>query len=84
MGFWKDWYDFIRANAKRQMKRISAAIGAFCIALITAIPLGTVGFLNALYAASVVVGSLIIMSLFGKNGNGESHPTEGTENKPLD
>ena len=71
MGFWKDWYNFVKTNAKRHMKRISAAVGAFGVALLTSIPLGTEGFMNALYASSILAGVLIIMTIFGKNGNGE-------------
>lgn len=77
MGFFKDWYEFIKTNAKRHMKRISIAVGSFLVLLVVSVPLGDPGFYIAMYAGFVETGSIIIMSLFGKNGNGGQEENEG-------
>lgn len=72
MGFWRDWYGFIKANAKEHMKRISICIGSFLVLILTAIPMGIDIFVVVVYAGFVETGSIILMTLFGKNGNGNN------------
>ena len=75
MGFFKDWIAFMSANAKEHMKRISIGIGAFICLLIISIPIALndiANFIYVVYAGFTEVGLIIIMSIFGKNGNGNS------------
>ncbi|KKK46753.1 hypothetical protein LCGC14_3162080 [marine sediment metagenome] len=76
MSFWKDWYIFIKQNATKNMKRFSIAIGSFIFLVISSI--GFIGFdlntfLIIVYAGVIETFGMIIMSLFGKNGNGPTH-----------
>ncbi|GAG87537.1 unnamed protein product [marine sediment metagenome] len=73
MGFWHDWYQFIKENAISNMKRFSIVIGSFLVLIITSIPLGLNTFLIIVYAGIIEASSIIIMTLFGKNGNGNNH-----------
>lgn len=72
IGFFKQWLSFIRDNAIRHMKRISVSVGAFLFLSIVSIPLGFEAWLIAIYAGVVETSGIILMSLFGKNGNGNS------------
>ena len=76
MGFWSDWKEFLSENAKRHMKRMSIAIGAFLVLIITSIPLGLDAFIVVVYAGIVETSSIILMSLFGKNGNNNDKENE--------
>lgn len=60
LDFWSD-------NLERNTKRISVAIGAFIVYGIVTIPIDPVW-----KGAIVTLGSIIVMSIFGKNGNGVS------------
>ena len=60
------------------MKRISINIGGFIILVVFSIPLGWGGFCFAVYAGFVETTSVIVMSLFGKNGNGNNIEPEKT------
>lgn len=68
MKWYKILYDFWNANLERNIKRISIGFGSFLIVLLTTCT--TPFFLPALYGAGVSFGSMVIMSIFGKNGNG--------------
>ncbi len=77
MGFWKEWSKFVKENAVNSMKRISIVIGSFLFLLVTSIPLGLDSFLIVVYAGFVETSGIILMTLFGKNGNGHSNSTNG-------
>lgn len=61
--------DFWSENLERNVKRISIAIGAFIVYVIVTLPIDPIW-----KGAIVTLGSIIVMSIFGKNGNG--HPIE--------
>jgi len=74
MTFWRDWYKFIKQNALRHMKRISISIGGFLVLLVTSVPLALNNmdyFIIIVYAGIIETSTIILMSVFGKNGNGE-------------
>jgi len=66
--------DFWTANLERNAKRISVAIGAFIVYALVTVPFDPVW-----KGAIITLGSIIIMSIFGKNGNG--HIEKEVENK---
>ena len=66
MGWFKSLTGFWKANLERNVKRISIAIGAFIVWALVTIPMDP-----AWQGAIVTLGSIIVMSIFGKNGNGE-------------
>lgn len=72
MTFWNDWYNFIKTNAEKNMKRFSITIGSFLVLIISSIGLGLDAFIIVLYAGIVESSAIIIMTLFGKNGNGNT------------
>jgi len=82
MGFWNKLWSFFKANAERHLKRISISIGAFLLSLVVSIPLGVPGYYYAILGSSITFAEVIIMSIFGKNGNGETH-TEETEEEEI-
>ena len=63
--------DFWTANLERNAKRISVAIGAFLVYGLVTIPFDPIW-----KGAIITLGSIIIMSIFGKNGNGQSKEVE--------
>jgi len=67
------WYQkllkFWEANLERNVKRISIGFGSFLIVILTTCTLPTPIFLASLYGARISFGSMVIMSVFGKNGN---------------
>lgn len=67
MGWFKSLTDFWKANLERNVKRISIAIGAFIVWALIMLPLDP-----AWQGAIVTLGSIIVMSIFGKNGNGHT------------
>jgi len=85
MGFWKDWMAFLSNNAKKNMKRFSITIGAFIFLVISSLNFPLEIFICIVYAGAVETSGIIIMSLFGKNGNGSEHNSlnsiETTETK---
>lgn len=66
MKWYKKLFKFWAMNLERNVKRISVAIGAFIIwALATVIT-------DPMYSGAIItLGSIIVMSIFGKNGNGQ-------------
>lgn len=65
--FTKKIYKFWKDNLERNAKRISVAIGAFLIYGLVTIPI------DPLWKGAIItLGSIIIMSIFGKNGNGQT------------
>lgn len=66
MGSGKKLWSFWKDNLERNVKRISIAIGAFIVYGLVTIPMDPVW-----KGAFVTLGSLIVMSIFGKNGNGQ-------------
>ena len=73
MGFWNDWYTFLKSNAKKNMKRFSITVGAFIFLVISSLALPLEVLIAIVYAGAVQTSGIIIMSLFGKNGNGAIH-----------
>lgn len=65
MGWTRMLYDFWKTNLERNVKRISVAIGAFIVYGLVTIPMDPVW-----KGAFITLGSIIVMSIFGKNGNG--------------
>ncbi len=58
LDFWSD-------NLERNVKRISVAIGAFIVYAIVTLPVDPIW-----KGAIITLGSIVVMSIFGKNGNG--------------
>lgn len=75
MKWYKILYQFWMTNLERNAKRISVGFGSFLIVIITTCSLPTHIFLASLYGAGIAFGSMVIMSIFGKNGNGNGYPT---------
>lgn len=71
MGWGRMLYDFWKSNLERNVKRISVAIGAFIVYGLVTIPMDPVW-----KGAFITLGSIIVMSIFGKNGNGVSKEEE--------
>lgn len=71
MKWHKKLLKFWGNNLERNVKRISIGFGSFLIVLITTCTLPTPIFLATMYGAGVSFGSMVIMSIFGKNGNGQ-------------
>ncbi len=71
MGWSKKLWNFWKSNLERNVKRISIALGAFIIwALATFVT-------EPLYAGAIIaLGSMVVMSIFGKNGNGQDEEEE--------
>ena len=67
MGWFKTLTGFWKSNLERNVKRISIAIGAFIVWALIMLPLDP-----AWQGAIVTLGSIIVMSIFGKNGNGHT------------
>jgi len=64
-------YQFWIHNLEKHIKRISIGFGSFLIVLLTTCTLPTPIFLATMYGAGVSFGTMVIMSIFGKNGNGQ-------------
>lgn len=79
MGFWNDWYQFIKENARKNMKRFSISIGAFVLLIISSIGFGFETWIVVVYAGFIETSGIIIMSLFGKNGNGSEYNSLNAE-----
>lgn len=84
MGFWKDWYKFLSDNASKNMKRFSITIGSFIFLVITSIAYPTTVFWNIVYAGFIESSAIILLTLFGKNGNGSNHNKLDTKEKDND
>lgn len=83
MSFWKDWLKFLKENAKKNMKRFSIAIGSFLVLVISSLGFQIDTYVAMVYAGFVETATIIIMSLFGKNGNGATHnQLNSTEPEP--
>lgn len=67
MGWCRMLVDFWKSNMERNVKRISVAIGAFLVYGLVTIPIGSIW-----KGAVITLGSIIVMSIFGKNGNGQT------------
>lgn len=66
MGWIKKLLKYWRDNLNRNITKVSIGIGAFLSFAITLIPVSDVW-----KGAMIILLTLIIMSIFGKNGNGE-------------
>lgn len=53
------------------MKRISISIGGFLFLLVVSIPLGPEIWIISTWAGVIETSGIILMSVFGKNGNGQ-------------
>ena len=71
MGWFKELVGFWKTNLERNVKRISIAIGAFIVYGLVTLPIDPVW-----KGALVTLGSIIVMSIFVKNGNGEHKEEE--------
>ena len=71
MKWYKKLFKFWSDNLERNVKRISIAIGAFIVWALVTIPMDP-----AWQGAIVTLGSIIVMSIFGKNGNGQKEEEE--------
>jgi hypothetical protein len=71
MGWAKMLVDFWKTNLEQNAKRVSIAIGAFLVYGLVTIPFDPVW-----KGAIITLGSIIIMSIFGKNGNGHAEKKE--------
>ena len=80
------WYkvllDFWSDNLSKSVKKISIGFGSFLIVIITTITLPTPLFYASIYGAGISFGTMVIMSIFGKNGNGHVLPELEQESKP--
>ena len=70
MKWYTTLYQFWLHNLERNVKRLSIGFGSLLIVIITTCSLPTPLFLASLYGASISFGTMVIMSVFGKNGNG--------------
>ena len=73
MGWGRLLVDFWKTNLERNVKRISVAIGAFIVYGLVTIPFDPIW-----KGAIITLGSIIVMSIFGKNGNGVSKEKENS------
>lgn len=71
MKWYNILYRFWMSNLENHVKRISIGFGSFLVVLLTTCTLPTPIFLASLYGASISFGTMVIMSIFGKNGNGQ-------------
>lgn len=78
MTWYKELLKFWKHNLERNIKRISIGFGSLLIVLITTCTLPTPIFMATMYGAGVSFGSMFIMSIFGKNGNGQKEEEEKT------
>ena len=74
MGWSKKLIQFWKDNLERNVKRISIALGAFLIFVLVLLPIPTY-----IDGAAITLGSIVIMSIFGKNGNGQKESEEEEE-----
>jgi len=74
MGWFKKLIDFWKNNLERNVKRISIALGAFLVWIIATIPMDPIWS-----GAVITLGSIIVMSIFGKNGNGHEETEDQEE-----
>jgi Na+-translocating ferredoxin:NAD+ oxidoreductase RnfD subunit len=72
MGWSKKMWNYWKGNLEKNVERISIAIGSFIIGIFVMVPLPI-----EWKGPVVILSTLIIMSIFGKNGNG--HAEEKTE-----
>jgi len=86
MKWYTTLYQFWLHNLERNVKRLSIGFGSLLIVIITTCSLPTPLFLAAFYGAAISFGTMVIMSVFGKNGNGvESEPEpETTESESIE
>ena len=73
MKWYKKLVKFWADNLGRNYKRISIAVGSFIIFCIVMLPIP-----KDWVGAVVTLGSIIVMSIFGKNGNGNHEDEEKT------
>jgi len=71
MKWYNILYRFWISNLERNVKRISIGFGSLLIVLITTCTLPAPIFAATMYGAGVSFGSMVLMSIFGKNGNGQ-------------
>jgi len=67
MGWSKKLYNFWKSNLEKNIERISIAIGSFIIGVLVMIPLPI-----EWKGPIIILSTLIVMSIFGKNGNGQA------------
>ena len=67
MVWYKTLIQFWASNLERNVKRISIALGSLIIFFIVLLPIPV--FIDG---AVITFSSIIVMSIFGKNGNGNS------------
>lgn len=77
MAWYKTLIQFWGNNLERNVKRISIALGSFIIFMIVLLPIP-----DLINGAVITLSSIIVMSIFGKNGNGNSEEKESEEPSP--
>ena len=69
----KSWIQILRefwiSNLEQNVKKISIGFGSLPIVIITSCTMPTELFLASIYGAGISFGTMVIMSVFGKNGN---------------
>ncbi len=72
MGWGKKLLGFWKTNLEKNIERISIAIGSFIVGGFAMLPLPL-----EWKGPIIILGSLVVMSIFGKNGNGKKEEEEG-------
>ena len=82
------WYkillQFWSENLANNVKKISIGFGSFIIVVITTCTLPIPLFLASIYGAGISFGSMTIMSIFGKNGNGHTESIDAIEKDDIE
>ncbi len=67
MGWARKLWTFWKTNLEKNVERISIGIGSFIVGAFAMLPLPL-----EWKGPIIIIGSLIVMSIFGKNGNGKT------------
>ncbi len=67
MGWARKLWTFWKTNLEKNVERISIGIGSFIVGAFAMLPLPL-----EWKGPIIIIGSLIVMSIFGKNGNGKA------------
>jgi len=69
MTWYKKLVEFWKSNLEQNVKKLSIGFGSFLIVILVSCTLPLELFIASIYGAGVSFGSMLIMSIFGKNGN---------------
>lgn len=67
--WYKVLFSFWNNNLLQNVKKISIGFGSFLIVVITTCTMPTELFFASMYGAGISFGTMVIMSIFGKNSN---------------